>query len=68
MTEPAFTMLPEDSALSTDESAAIQCSIIGKPTPNVFWKSPDRNILLPSDRVSWTHPEPDQYNLTVTSN
>ena len=65
MSEPVFTMPPESISVSAGETVTVSCRVIGKPIPNVLWKSADGRVLLPSERVNWGWPEMDQYTITV---
>ena len=67
MMEPSFTFDPDTVNVQIGNEAHLECHIVGKPKPNVFWRTPDRRIALPDDRIDWLESDYGHYTFSVSA-
>lgn len=67
MSEPNINFDLETMNVMEGDAAIIECTVFGKPKPNVLWKGPDGHIAIPTERIDWLDLPEDKYGFMVSS-
>ena len=62
---PNFEEAMADVTVHASGTAVFTCKVCGRPWPNVTWRGPDMNVLMPGSDVKITATEDGAYTLKV---